>query len=495
MVETPKANILVVDDTETNIDTLVEILENDYEVSVATDAESALDLVEENTPDIILLDIMMPGMDGYEVCRRIKSSQKTKDIPVVFITAMGEVEDETKGFELGAVDYIHKPIIPSIVKARVQSILKLKHKTEELATLSRKLSKYLAPQVYISIFRGEQDVEIMSKRKKLTIYFSDIVSFTETTEGMEAEDLSDLLNSYLEEMSAIAIKHGGTIDKFIGDAILIFFGDPLSRGLKEDALACVSMALEMREAMKKLQKKWYSFGIKRPFQVRAGITSGYCTVGNFGSKSRMDYTIIGSQVNISSRLEQSADPDQIIISHETWSLIKDLVYCVKQKLIEVKGINRPIQTYQIVDFIEKMSQKENAVTIGFLSEPAFKITPSTTVRELKLKMQSESANSAAVVVDNERVQGLVMNHALLQIQDSREDIALYFDQPVIKIMDGDVYSVESETPLHQVASQILERDRAKVYDPVVVTENGVMTGVVPVYRVFEKLADLDLKEL
>jgi len=495
MSDYSKPNVLVVDDIETNIDILVEVLEKDYEVSVATDGESALELVETNTPDIILLDIMMPGMDGYEVCRRIKSSQKTKDIPVVFITAMGEVEDETKGFELGAVDYIHKPISPSIVKARIRSILNLKYKTEQLATLSRKLSKYLAPQVYVSIFRGEQDVEIASKRKKLTVYFSDIVSFTETTEGMEAEDLSALLNSYLEEMSAIAIKHGGTIDKFIGDAILIFFGDPLSRGLKEDALACVSMALEMREVMKKLQKKWYSFGIERPFQVRAGITTGYCTVGNFGSKSRMDYTIIGSQVNIASRMEQSAYPDQIIISHETWSLVKDSVYCIKQKPIEVKGINRLIQSYQVRDFIEKMSEKENAVTIGFLSEPAFKIPPSATIRELKLKMQSESANSAAVVVDNGRVQGLVMNHALLQIQDSREDLALYYDQSVIKIMDGDVHSVESETPLYQVASQIMARDKAKVYDPVVVTENGVMAGVVPVYRVFEKLGELDLAEL
>jgi len=138
---------------------------------------------------------------------------------------------------------------------------------------------------------------------------------------------------------------------------------------------------------------------------------------------------------------------------------------------------------------------ENALTIGLLSEPAFKIPPGTTVRELKLKMQSESANSAAVVVDNERVQGLVMNHALLQIQDSREDLALYYDQPVIEIMDDDVHSVESETPLHQVASQILARDKAKVYDPVVVIKNGVMAGIVPVHRVFEKLADLDLVEL
>lgn len=153
----------------------------------------------------------------------------------------------------------------------------------------------------------------------MTIFFSDIVNFTSTTEGMETEDLTDLLNSYLEEMSRIAIKYGGTIDKFIGDAILIFFGDPLSQGVKEDAKACASMAIEMRDRLKELQEKWYSFGIQNPFQVRAGITTGYCTVGNFGSKSRMDYTIIGNQVNIASRLESNAKPDQILISHETFS--------------------------------------------------------------------------------------------------------------------------------------------------------------------------------
>ncbi len=495
MARATRSTILVVDDTEANIDILVETLSDEYEVSVAMDGPTALEIVDSEPPDLILLDIMMPGMDGYEVCRRLKASEKTGNIPVIFITAMGETQDETKGFELGAVDYITKPISPPIVMARVRSTLSLKNKTKQLAALSNKLSKYLSPQVYLSIFRGDQDVKIESKRKKLTIFFSDIVSFTKTTEGMEAEDLSDLLNSYLEEMANIAIKHGGTIDKFIGDAILVFFGDPLSLGLKEDALACVSMALEMRETLKKLQKKWYAYGIQEPFKVRAGITTGYCTVGNFGSKSRMDYTIIGSQVNIANRLQRRAEPDQIIISHETWSLVKDQIYCIKLKPLTVKGISHPIQSYQVVDFIENMSGKEHAVTIGFFTEPALVIPPELSVRDLKMKMSEAGPLKSAVVVEGGKPLGLIMNYSLYQISNSEQDMALFYEQAVAKIMDTDAYSVESETPLYQVARQAFSRYKGKIYDPVIVTENGAFKGIVPIHRIFGRLVDLDVEEL
>ncbi len=210
MGESTRKSVLIVDDTPTNIDILIEILAEDYEVAVATDGDSALESVDESKPDLILLDIMMPGMDGYQVCSILKKHESTRDIPVVFITAMNDIKDEIKGFEVGAVDYITKPFSPPVVQRRVKSILKLEDKTRELENLSNKLSKYLSPQVYVSIFRGEQDVVIESTRKKLTIFFSDIVNFTSTTKGMEAEDLSALLNSYLEEMSQIALKHGGT---------------------------------------------------------------------------------------------------------------------------------------------------------------------------------------------------------------------------------------------------------------------------------------------
>ena len=179
----------------------------------------------------------------------------------------------------------------------------LHEKNAILAGLSDKLSRYLSPQVREGIFSGSHDSTITSKRKRLTVFFSDIKNFTETTERLETEVLTDLLNNYLDEMSHIALRHGATIDKFIGDAVVAFFGDPESKGAKEDALACVAMALEMRSRIQELRKDWSSRGVAEPFHIRMGINTGFCTVGNFGSLDRMDYTIIGSQVNLTSRLE------------------------------------------------------------------------------------------------------------------------------------------------------------------------------------------------
>ena len=233
-------------------------------------------------------------------------------------------------------------------------------KIEELTT---KLSRYLSPQVYQSIFSGKQNVKIEAYRKKLTVFFSDIKGFTEITDRLEPEVLSSLLNSYLNEMSKIALKYGGTIDKFIGDAILIFFGDPESKGDKEDAKACVLMALEMRERMKYLRKLWEDQGISNPLDIRIGINTGYCNVGNFGSEDRLDYTIIGGEVNLASRLESSAEIGQILISHETYALIKKDIICEKKDEINVKGIAHKIQTYQVIVSNKRLVRKNM-----FLSE-------------------------------------------------------------------------------------------------------------------------------
>ncbi len=239
-----------------------------------------------------------------------------------------------------------------------RTLEKLNETNSILENLSEKLSRYLSPQIRESIFTGKQDVKIESRRKKLTVFFSDIKNFTSTTERLETEDLTNLLNDYLEEMSQIALKYGATIDKFIGDAIMAFFGDPETMGDREDALACVSMAIEMRSRIRELQRKWLDLGISEPFHVRMGINTGYCTVGNFGSNERMDYTIIGSQVNLASRLESTAEPDQIQISHECYALIKDRIYCEKKGKIKVKGISYEVDTYRVIDFIEKIDRSE-----------------------------------------------------------------------------------------------------------------------------------------
>src|SRR6516225_4199243 len=174
---------------------------------------------------------------------------------------------------------------------------------------------------------GRSKVTVASRRKKLTIFFSDLEGFTETTERLESEDLTQLLNHYLTEMSKIALQFGGTIDKYVGDAILIFFGDPDTKGVKADAIACVKMAVAMRKRMRELESVWRASGIEKPPRCRTGINTGFCTVGNFGSEDRMDYTIIGSGVNLACRLEATATPGEILISYETFALVKDEVCC------------------------------------------------------------------------------------------------------------------------------------------------------------------------
>lgn len=224
----------------------------------------------------------------------------------------------------------------------------LTEKSDALAALSSKLAKYLAPQVYDSIFTGQQDVKIVSKRKKLTVCFSDLVGFTEITDKMESEDLTQLLNHYLTEMSKIALQYGATIDKYVGDAIVMFFGDPTTLGVKEDALACAQMALAMQKRVGELAQEWRDIGIATPLRCRIGIHTGYCTVGNFGSDDRMDYTMVGGTVNLASRLEHEAPPGGVLISFETHALIKDEMRCEVRGEVQVKGIAQPVATYAVL---------------------------------------------------------------------------------------------------------------------------------------------------
>jgi adenylate cyclase len=481
MAEASNKSILIVDDTPTNIDILLEILSEEYDLSVATDGESALESVAESAPDLILLDIMMPGMDGYEVCTRLKADESTKSIPVIFITAMNDIKDELKGFEVGAIDYITKPFSPPIVQSRVDSVLKLEEKSQALKNLTRKLSKYLSPQVYASIFRGEQDVIIDSKRKKLTIFFSDIVNFTATTDGMESEALTELLNSYLDEMSRIALKHGGTIDKFIGDAILIFFGDPESKGEQEDAMACVSMAIEMRERLKELQDKWYAYGMQDPFQVRTGISTGYCTVGNFGSKNRMDYTIIGTQVNTAARLESSALPGQVVISHETWSLIKDKIRCLKSGLISVKGIHKPIQTHLALDHFDNQNQNSDVLTAAQLMEEVVSLELYKTVQDLFVLFDRENVDYVAVTEKGIPL-GIITKAHLFELFQGDLSKTAYMNESLSSLKLSKSQVVDREWPVADIRDIFAKRKKQEFYEPVLVTEEEKLVGEIPAFK-------------
>jgi len=233
----------------------------------------------------------------------------------------------------------------------------LEKKNLVLDRLSHKLAKYISPQLYASIFAGDQDVTLESRRKQLTIFFSDVKDFTELTDRLDPETLTYVLNDYLQEMSKIALQWGGTIDKFIGDSIMIFFGDPTTGGVKKDCIDCVCMALEMKEKMVELRQRWKNNGISRPFHVRMGINTGYCTVGNFGTEDRLDYTIIGANVNIASRLENACEIDQILISDATYNLVKDEVACKKDVEIKVKGVAYPIQTYKVIDLYSNIESQ------------------------------------------------------------------------------------------------------------------------------------------
>ena len=258
------------------------------------------------------------------------------------------------------------------LKRSEQALLEAKQRAEEanrlvteknsiLEALSAKLSKYLSPQIYQSIFTGKQNVEISAKRKKLTIFFSDIAGFTETTDNLEFEELTDVLNHYLTEMSTIALSYGATIDKYIGDAMLLFFGDPISKGVKEDAKACVLMAIAMQRRMRELEQDWRKRGLERPFRIRMGICTGFCTVGNFGSQDRMDYTIIGNEVNLAARLQSAAEPGGVLLSHETNALVQDIVLTEEHPSMTVKGFVKPITSYKLLGTYKELVDEGKVV--------------------------------------------------------------------------------------------------------------------------------------
>ena len=268
------------------------------------------------------------------------------------ITASGEircVHDRTVAIRDAARQITHWQGALTDITERWRREDELADANIRLEVLSLKLSKYLSPQIYHSIFSGQQEAKISTQRKKLTIFFSDIADFTSTTDGLESEELTTLLNHYLTEMSNIALSHGATIDKYIGDAILAFFGDPESRGARDDALACVRMAIDMQRRMRELQHEWRNVGTEKPFELRIGINTGFCTVGNFGSDDRMDYTVIGGEVNLAARLQSHAERGGILLGHETWSLVKSEIDAEELTPVTVKGFAAPVRLYRVLD--------------------------------------------------------------------------------------------------------------------------------------------------
>ena len=321
----------------------------------------------------VLIPQILINIDGEE---RIFSllSAKTKSENFDYLNGVqGQFVDRTAEWEL------RKEREKLYEKSKIDNQI-IEEKSAQLENLATRLAKYLSPQIYKSIFEEKQEVKSVHSRKNLTIFFSDIIQFTDLTDTMEPEKLAKVINSYLSEMTTIAVKSGGTIDKFIGDAIMVFFGDPETEGEVQDALKCVEMAILMRQRVEELQKHWKKMGVTNGLGIRMGISTGFCTVGNFGSDLRLDYTVLGSPVNLAARLQSAAERNGILIDENTNNLINEVVQTEKNNTITPKGFVRPIDTFILKDF-KSQSHKDKRKMLSHSGERVeINVTDSSDIR-------------------------------------------------------------------------------------------------------------------
>jgi adenylate cyclase len=362
------ANILVVDDIEKNVKLLADILSvSGYEVLTAGNGKEALELVGKHDIDLVLLDILMPGMDGYEVCRAIRKIPGDEMLPVVMVTALDPSEERIKGIEAGADDFLTKPVNRPELLARVRSLLRVKdlydkvqeqkreldswgHELEarvdkqvkELDKLGR-LKRFLTPQL-VELITTDGIDPLKPHRRKITVVFIDLRGFTSLTGNAEPEEVMEMLNEYHQEMGALVSKYNGTLAHFIGDGIMIIFNDPVT--IEHPAETAVRMTLDMRESARRICDKWCGQGLE--MGCGFGIDEGYATIGAIGYEGRQDYTAIGMVTNLSSRLCSEARDGQILITQKLFSNIEDLVEAESLGEISYKGIPAPIMTYNVL---------------------------------------------------------------------------------------------------------------------------------------------------
>ncbi|MDQ6976151.1 MAG: adenylate/guanylate cyclase domain-containing protein [Mariprofundaceae bacterium] len=337
-----KPTILVVDDTPENIDVLRAVLKSQYKVKIAINGERALRQCRtKQKPDLVLLDVMMPGMDGFEVCRQLKADTATKSIPVIFVTAMNEVSDEVTGFEAGGVDYINKPITPALVLSRVKTHLKLQ---SAYRFIRDTFGRYLSDEIVNQLIDSPEGLNFGGEKRNLTIMMADLRGFTSISERLPAETVVKMINIFLSEMTELIQKNQGTIDEFIGDAILAIFGAPIQR--EDDALRAVRCAIEMQQAMQKVNKQYLALGYPA-VEMGIGINTGDVIVGNIGSKKRSKYGVVGQVVNITSRIESYTVGQQILISHGTKDACRGLLQVNNTINVMLKGLPKSINLYDI----------------------------------------------------------------------------------------------------------------------------------------------------
>ena len=375
MVPGKMHTILIVDDTQENILLLSEVLESDYLTKAATDGERALKIAfAAEPPDLVLLDVMMPGMDGYEVCRRLKANPGTQHIPVIFVTAMNEVDDETKGLELGAVDYITKPISPPIVKARVKAhleryeqkrelermVVKLEEQARELAAWNQtleqrvaegvaqldrlgRMKRFFSPAVADLILSGNADDPLKTHRREIVVVFLDLRGFTSFSESADPEEVMGVLAEYHAAMGELITKYTGTLERFAGDGIMIFFNDPVP--IPNPAAQAVSMALEMQQRFTGLTVAWARRGYDLSMGI--GIAQGFATIGAIGFEGRRDYGAIGNVTNLAARLCGEAKGGQILVSQRVEGALGEVAKSQPVGDLSLKGLSKPIKAFEI----------------------------------------------------------------------------------------------------------------------------------------------------
>ena len=306
-------------------------------------AQVATFLDELNARGTVLIPHITIRIDGEDRVFSLLSTRTSHDSFTYLNGVQGQFVDRTAEWAL-------KREREALLEQKLRDREIIEEKSRRLEDLATRLAKYLSPQIYQSIFSDTENGGRAPVRKNLTVFLSDIVQFTDLTDALEPERLSLIINSYLSEMSAVALECGGTIDKFIGDAVLVFFGDPESAGETEDALRCVEMALHMRRRIAEMQKYWARQGVPDGLRVRMGIATGFCTVGNFGSEQRLEYTALGAPVNLAARLQDLAQPDTILIDQNTHSLVGPQIQATALDSVTPKGFSRPVNVYRLDDF-------------------------------------------------------------------------------------------------------------------------------------------------
>ena len=307
---------------------------------------------------------------------KIQINDENRYFSLLSTKTKSSVTDSLSGVQGQLIDRTAETILKEendkLINLNLEAYDSLKEKNTKLEKISKRLAKYLSPQIYKNIFEAESEQTNDYKRKKLTVFFSDIKGFTDLSDSLDPDLLAEIINDYLSAMTDIALKYGGTIDKFIGDAILVFFGDPESDGLKKDASKCLSMAIAMQNKVAELDRNWREDrGIVEGLKVRMGISTGYCTVGNFGSVQRVDYTVLGSAVNLASRLESICQPKKILIAPETKKLLEKEFKFDALEAVELKGFNKPVVPFQYVDLKKTTSPEilEGNVVDVILKQP------------------------------------------------------------------------------------------------------------------------------